>query len=275
MYSMEKQPFRHKKSLGQHFLTSDIVPKWLCEAANVESGDVVVEIGPGTGMLTRELLSRGAKVIALEADARAVASLAETFSDQQATGQLLVEHTDVRTIDLHHYSLQPGGYKVVANIPYYLSGHLFRSFLETDPQPNTLVFLVQKEVAKRICVDLARGEKESILSLSVKVYGTPRYVRTVGRGHFNPPPKVDSAVIAVSQISKQAFIGHSEATFFELLHLGFGQKRKQLIGNLAARYDRATLIHLFSTLNLEATVRAEDVPLGTWLKSTNALAAHT
>jgi 16S rRNA (adenine1518-N6/adenine1519-N6)-dimethyltransferase len=222
--------FEHKKSLGQHFLNSDYVPRHLCDAANLNEGDTVLEIGPGTGVLTKEILKRGARVIALEADPRAIESLEETFADEIGNGKLIIHHHDARIIEPEQFGLKNQTYKVVANIPYYISGLLFRSLLQTNCQPQTLVFLVQKEVAARI----ARDKKESLLSLSVKVFGTPTYICTVKRGHFTPPPAVDSAIIAIHGISKQKLATIPETRFFEILHYGFGQKRKQLLGILPA-----------------------------------------
>lgn len=260
------EKFQTKKSLGQHFLNSPVVSQWMCDAAVIAPGDTVLEIGPGTGALTKELLKRGAKVIALEADHRAVSVLLETFASEVASGQLMLTHTDVRTLDpatIPH--LSDHNFKLVANIPYYLSGLLFRMFLESPLQPKQLVYLVQKEVAKRITASLSRGEKESLLSLAVKAYGTPVYVRTVSKGHFTPPPKVDSAIIAINDISRNSFTELDEKEFFRILHVGFGQKRKQLVGNLAGEFPRETVLHCLSTLGLPPMVRAEDVNIEAWL----------
>ncbi len=263
--------FVTKKSLGQNFLTSDIVPKWMCDAAQVKKGETVLEIGPGTGVLTHELLARGAQVIAVEADKRAIDSLQERFPKELEDEQLVVHHADARELNPSALGLKNGTYKAVANIPYYLSGLLFRSLLSSDTQPNTIVFLVQKEVAKRIASQVERGEKESLLSLSVKVYGDPSYIKTVGRGHFAPPPQVDSGIIAIYNINKERLSGIDEEYFFNLLHMGFGQKRKQLLGNLSAQYDREKLINIFSTVGLPPTIRAEDVPLSNWLRLASIL----
>ncbi len=272
----EKQKFQHKKSLGQHFLTSDVVPSWMCDAAEITSGDLVLEIGPGTGILTKELLNRGATVLALEADLRAIAILQEEFSTEIEHGNLILTHCDVRTLDLASIPEIVGTpFKVVANIPYYLSGLLFRMFLESAIQPTDLVYLVQKEVAKRATNTISKGEKESLLSLSVNVYGTASYVKTVSRGHFNPPPKVDSGIIAIRNIGKHNFKNIGESLFFNTLHLGFGQKRKQLLGNLTKQYDRNLLINIFSTIGLSASVRAEDVPLDMWLTLVTELTPHS
>lgn len=261
------QPFEQKKSLGQNFLNSDYVPKKMCDAANLTVGDIVLEIGPGTGALTKEILARGANVVALEADERAVESLKETFATEISAGQLTLHHHDARTLNPADFDLHDHQFKVVANIPYYLSGFLFRTLLESECQPSTLVFLIQKEVAERI----ARDKKESLLSLSIKVFGTPSYICTVARGHFNPPPKVDSAIVAITDISRTAFDHLSTEQFFQALHLGFGQKRKQLLGNLSKKYPRASLEQIFTQLGLPHDIRAEDMSTQQWLTLTTHL----
>ena len=257
--------FHTKKSLGQHFLTSDIVPQWMADAAELQPGEQVLEIGPGTGVLTAHLLARGATVIALETDPRALAVLTQRFAAEIEHGILTLLHTDARQLDLAALGLEDHGFKIVANIPYYLSGRLFRTCLAGAVQPSTLVFLVQKEVGKRVTSDIARGQKHSLLSLAVQVYGQATYVRTVSRGHFNPPPAVDSAIVAVQNITRENFRDLNAEAFFSLLHLGFGQKRKQLIHNLATRYDRTTILHALEVQGLSPTVRAEAVSLEDWL----------
>lgn len=262
------EKFAHKKSLGQNFLTSDVVPNWLTLAGEVAAHDIVLEIGPGTGALTNSLLQTGARVVAIETDSRAVVILEEKFSEEILSGKLTLIKDDVRSLDIKKLGLNDHEFKVVANIPYYLSGFLLRTLLETTTQPSLLAFLMQKEVVARI----ARDKKESILSLSVKAFGEPKYVKTVSRGHFNPPPKVDSAILLIKNISRDSFASKSvQDLYFELLHLGFGQKRKQLLSNFSHKYDRFTLTSLFTTLNLKTTVRAEDIPLATWINITHNL----
>jgi 16S rRNA (adenine1518-N6/adenine1519-N6)-dimethyltransferase len=242
----------------------------MCDAGRVAPGDIVFEIGPGSGVLTKEILARGAKGIALEADQRAVEILEEQYKDEIASGDFILHHGDARQLNLSELGLKNGQYKAVSNIPYYLSGHLFRNLLESDCQPSDLVFLVQKEVAERI----ARDPKESLLSLSVKVFGEPQYIKTVGKGHFTPPPAIDSAIILISNISKQNFKDLDSQLFFDLIHLGFGARRKQLLGNLSKHYDRVTLTNIFSTLELPLDIRAEDLSLEKWLTLAKAIAIH-
>lgn len=263
--------FAHKKSLGQNFLTSAIVPNWMCEAGDVQAGDLILEIGPGTGMLTRALLAKQARVIAIEADIRAIEELERTFVSEIQSKQLTIHHGDVREITPTHLGLTTHTFKVVANIPYYLSGFLLRTLLESPIQPTSLTFLIQKELAHRI----VRDKKESLLSLSVKAFGEPIYFKNVSRGHFHPQPRVDSAILLVKNITQNNFRDISSAFFFEILHLGLGKKRKQLLTNLSEAYDRALLTTIFTVLGLPLTVRGEDVPLPTWISLICSLNPHT
>ncbi len=160
-------------------------------------------------------------------------------------------HGDIREFDP---SALPKIYKLVANIPYYLTGEIFRTFLETTNQPRSVTLLVQKEVAERI----ARSKKESILSLSVKAYGEPKYEFTVPKGAFVPAPKVDSAVLTIKIISRKSFKNKKlEDKFFELVKAGFAGKRKKL----GAKLKRAG-VTLVGEL---AHARAEDLSLSDWL----------
>ncbi len=259
--------FEHKRSLGQNFLTSNVVPNWMVECAQVIEGDTVLEIGPGTGMLTSALLARKASVIAVEADSRAIEELETRFATEIQARQLVIHHGDAREITPQTLGLKDHTFKVVANIPYYLSGFLLRGLLESDIQPSTLTFLIQKELAFRI----ARDKKESLLSLSVKAFGTPRYSRNVGRGHFHPIPKVDSAILTITDITREHFTEIDTKLFFEILHIGLGKKRKQLLANLTEKYPRSSLEEVFFKLSLSPTVRGEDVPLKTWLELVSLL----
>lgn len=256
-----------KRSLGQHFLTNARVVEKMVEAAQLEKGATALEIGPGTGTLTEGLLDTGARVIAIEADERAVTLLRERFADALAVGQLVLHHTDVREIEPASVVPQDSPYAVVANIPYYLSGMLLRTTLEAQHQPQRVVFLVQKEVAERI----ARGKKESLLSLSVKAYGNPRYVLTVSRGNFAPPPSVDSAILAIDDISRDRFKNLGEQWFFDVLHAGFSSRRKQLIGNLTALLPKEDMLQAFAALGIPPHIRGEDLSIDVWCALATAL----
>ncbi|MBX9906768.1 16S rRNA (adenine(1518)-N(6)/adenine(1519)-N(6))-dimethyltransferase RsmA [Patescibacteria group bacterium] len=254
-------PFLAKKSLGQNFLTNPKIAEKIAQSALITPGDTVFEIGPGTGMLTRALIHEGARVIAVEADIRAIETLEETFREEIRSGLLTLVHGDMRTLDLQTLTL-PEKYKVAANIPYYLSGMLFAAMLEQNHQPETIVFLVQKEVAERI----ARSKKESILSLSIKIYGIPRYIDTVSRGNFSPIPGVDSAILQISNISKQRLGGVAEDHFFTVIKTGLKAKRKHLLGNLSVLTSRENLVSIFTNLKIPPDARGEDLPIEKWVE---------
>lgn len=241
-----------KKSLGQHFLNNPHYLGLVADAAEIKKGDVVIEIGPGEGALTGALLERGANVIALEKDARLIPVLKEKFAKERFEA---IE-ADATDYDISK-SVGNRKYKVVGNIPYYITGALLRKFLSEKKQPSLLVFLMQKEVAQRI----ARSKKESILSLSVKAYGTPLYIKTVPRGAFVPPPKVDSAILKVSDVSRAHFKNAAhEQTFFELVKKGFSSKRKKLSSNLGKSYSS-----ILQNTRIDSNARAEDIALSNWL----------
>lgn len=254
-----------KKSLGQHFLKTASYLKAIADAANVQKGDVVLEIGPGEGALTKELLARGAEVFVVEKDRRLIPFLNMTFEHEVAAKKLHIYEGDALETDVEKLikeKTKRKEYKLVANIPYYITGALLKKFLsEQKDQPSTLVFLVQKEVAERI----ARSKKESILSLSVKAYGGVKYIKTVPRGAFSPPPDVDSAILLVDTISKKHFKNQkNEERFFELVKAGFSQKRKLLRNNLSPIFGEQTLKRM-EAAGIQEKARAEDVPLEKWL----------
>jgi len=258
---MKKRKSRKRTGarLGQHLLTNPRVAEAVADAAAVRADDCVLEIGPGTGILTEALLRKGARVTAVEKDPAMAAILRARFKTEIENGILKLAEGDARTITPD--SLFPNGaYKVAANIPYYITGELMRTCLTAKNQPGALAFLVQKEVAERI----ARSKKESILSLSAKVYGTPKYVRTVPKGNFNPAPSVDSAILAITGISRKNFARVSEENFFKSVKAGFAQKRKTLGGNLKKAFGEHALDALAES-GISAKTRAEDVPLSQWL----------
>jgi 16S rRNA (adenine1518-N6/adenine1519-N6)-dimethyltransferase len=243
--------FKPKQSLGQNFLMHARIAERIALVSHVSAEDTVCEIGPGTGMLTKELLKLAKKVIAIEADEALHTALHATFAGEIQSGKLELIHGDIREFDL---GTLPRGYALVANIPYYLTGEIFRLFLEASNQPSSITLLVQKEVAERI----ARSKKESILSLSIKAYGTPSYEFTVPRGAFIPAPKVDSAVLSVRQISRKNFTNRAEEQlFFELVRAGFAHKRKFVRSNLSEAG--------FQTGAIPEKARAEDLSLEVWL----------
>lgn len=248
---------RAKQQLGQNFLMHQKTADRIAASAGFPQGARVVEIGPGTGMLTRSLIGEGAKVTAIETDSELIPGLLESFSEERASGAFTLIEGDIRTFDLG--TIEPP-YYVVANIPYYITGEIIRLLLTTENKPVSITLLVQKEVAVRV----TRSEKESLLSLSVKAYGTPKYLFTVPRGAFRPSPNVDSAVLQVQDIHTLFGNSREEAFFFEVLHAGFGHKRKKLRKNLEVVATPEQVQSAFSACSLDENVRSEDISLPVW-----------
>jgi 16S rRNA (adenine1518-N6/adenine1519-N6)-dimethyltransferase len=259
--------FKTKKALGQHLLNNQNIAARIVGLADLSERDTVLEIGPGTGNLTIELLKTGARIVAVEPDREAITHLEARFTDDIARKKLVIFEGDIRTIPFETLGLNDRKYRVVSNIPYYISGLLLRLVLTNPLQPTEVIFLVQKEVAERV----AQSTKESLLSLSVKAYGMPRYSFTVKRGSFTPAPKVDSAVLHIEHISRDSFTTRSEADFFTLLHHGFGSRRKQLFGLLKEHYPHEVLDRAFSEATIPKKARGEDVGIETWYKLYDAL----
>ena len=191
--------------------------------------------------------------------------LNETFATEISSGQLTIVHADVLNVRIQ--DVVPGEYKLVANIPYYITGEIIRRFLTSSHQPACMTLLVQKEVAERI----ARSTKETVLSLSVKVYGAPRYVTTVPARYFSPPPKVDSAVVHIADISRRFFDGIREDKFFKVVKAGFSSKRKKLVNNLSPFGTKESLISILQGMGLNENARPEDVRLDDWREIVRSL----
>lgn len=262
--------YRHiaKKSLGQNFLNSEAALMKIRDAADPMANDVILEIGPGLGALTKILLAFAGKVIAVEKDDQLYETLGTLFSAECAAGKLNLVHGDILEFDPETLRVYDDGllatYKLVANIPYNITGAIIEKFLSTTFQPSDMVILVQKEVAERI---IARDGKESILSIAVKAYGTPRYVATVKAGSFTPAPKVDSAIIAIENISRNHFTNkHHEEVFFQIVKAGFAHKRKMLAGNLKNILEPELVARILEENRLAGSERSRVVSTGRSLR---------
>ena len=279
-----------KKSLGQNFLTSVGAVEKIIETAAYASkfrdfpevgppksggrtsdNITILEVGPGRGVLTEALLKKFHKVIAIEKDDQLFAELSKKFSGEINSQQLRLVSGDILELDARELGLLNGDYGVVANIPYYITGQFLRTWLETEVPPKFMVLMLQKEVAKRI---VAKDGKESLLSISIKAYGKPKYVETVKRGSFYPIPNVDSAILLIDHISKLFFdhlgVQHPSkirrGIFFDLLKAGFSHKRKLLIRNLEEKLkDKEKLQKTFKICNLDIKIRAEDIKTEDWI----------
>lgn len=248
-----------KKSLGQNFLKSDKALREIVEASEIKEGDFVLEIGPGRGALTKKLLDAGAFVMAIEKDETLVEELKSFFENYVESKKLEIISGDALEFSTENFDSKKS-YKLVANIPYYITGALIEKYLTEKNPPSSATLLVQKEVAERI---VTRDGKESILSISVKVFGKPKYVSTVPAGAFVPAPKVDSAIIHISEISNEIFSknGITEERFFEVVKGGFAHKRKQLGSNLKKLVPAET----FNKCGIDPKTRAEELKVEDWI----------
>jgi 16S rRNA (adenine1518-N6/adenine1519-N6)-dimethyltransferase len=260
-----------KKSMGQNFLKSKEALFKMCEASGLNYKDIVVEIGPGKGALTEKLLEKAEKVIAVEKDRDLIEILNEKFAEEIKSGKLILLNEDILQLRIKNYELRE--YKIIANIPYNITGLILRKFLSENPKPTSMTLLVQKEVAERI---VARDGKESILSLSVKAYGTPKYIMKVHKRFFSPAPKVDSAIIHIGDISNKFFKNKSEEdSFFQLIKAGFAHKRKVLRKNLEDLQHKEVglpkIDEIFEKLDINPKARAEDIKFEKWMEISHLL----
>jgi 16S rRNA (adenine1518-N6/adenine1519-N6)-dimethyltransferase len=249
-----------KKSLGQNFLKSEPALKRIVEAGEIKLDDIILEIGPGKGALTRKLLEKAGLVIAIEKDYELFGFLKMKFEKEISSGKLKLVNDDILEFYTSNYNLETRTYKIIANIPYNITGAILKKFLTEKHQPLLMVLMVQHEVAKRI---IASDKKESILSISVKAYGEPKMIMKVPARYFSPAPKVDSAVILIKNISRRNFMKNDEERFWEIVKAGFAHKRKKLSGNLKILKNES-LASVLEELGLE-NKRAEDLTLEDWL----------
>lgn len=220
-----------QRRLGQHFLKDPNLIDKIIRAADIRMGDVVLEIGPGRGHLTRALLGAGARVIAVEIDRELAAGLKEEFRDNPSLRVMegdFMAITPEEWLELAH--LAGVDYKVVANLPYYITSAILRHLLEARHQPTVLVVMVQKEVAQEIT---AQPNRMSLLAVSVQFYGQPQIISIVPAGAFYPRPKVDSAIVRILVDRPSRFGGIDSHRFFEIVRAGFGERRKQIHNALA------------------------------------------
>ena len=248
-----------QKNLGQHFLIDADALRGILRAADLKSDDVVVEVGPGLGVLTRGLVENVKKVFAVEKDEKLAEILkGEFFSSEN----LEIVGGDILEVDASRFG---EGYKVVANLPYYITSKIIRYFLTSEQPPRELVLLVQKEVAERI---IAKKGKMSLLSISVHFYGSPSLIDIVPRTSFWPAPKVDSAILRI--VLKDDFVKKIDdhKAFFRLIKAGFSEKRKTLVNALSGglQMEKGEVEAELNKINIDNKVRAEDLDLDAWEK---------
>lgn len=245
-----------KKSLGQHWLYDDTSLEAMVAAGEVEAGDTVVEVGPGLGTLTKRLVQKAEHVIAIELDD----VLAPSLEDKVAAENLMVVHEDVLRFD---FTKIKSGYKVVANIPYYLTSNLIRTLLEGANPPSVMALLVQKEVAERI---VAKPGQMSILAVSVQFYAEVALSRVVSAALFTPPPKVDSQIIQIMRRERPLFEDVETNLFFKIVRAGFSEKRKKLRSSLsgALAISKEAVDEWLEKSGIDSNARAQELSLQQW-----------
>lgn len=249
---------KSKIFLGQHFLRCRWVISTLIKAAEITQDDTVLEIGPGTGILTRELARYAGQVIAAEKDE----TLAERLREEKIPNVTVITGDILRLLSKSDFDgrlksdFNHNEYKVVANIPYYLTSRLFRILLESGPRPERIVVTIQKEVAERLT---ARPPKMNLLALSGQIFGKPEIIQKVPRECFSPPPQVESAVIKISDISdirlKKA--GITAEQFFQTAKIVFASPRKTILNNLARAVGKDGALNILKCARLDPSGRAE------------------
>jgi len=254
---------RARKGLGQHFLVDKTVLGKIVSAAELGPRDTVVEVGPGLGILTAELLHKAGRVIAVEVDSRLAAALQKNLSAFLKLAVVNADILEINPADLT--SRQTKSYKVVANLPYYIAAPILRHFLEASLKPSLMVVMVQKEVAQSI---VAQPGEMSILGISVQLYGKPTIVDYVPAHCFYPQPKVDSAIVRIEVYPEPAVPVKDIAGFFEIVKAGFSTPRKQIRNSLALglQIAPADAVELLGKAKIAPQRRPETLSLEEWSK---------
>ncbi|MGB4762860.1 MAG: 16S rRNA (adenine(1518)-N(6)/adenine(1519)-N(6))-dimethyltransferase RsmA [Candidatus Saccharimonas sp.] len=247
-----------KKELGQHWLKDRSILAAIADDADLSIDDTILEIGPGLGTLTSELLRRAGRVVAVEFDP----DLARKLPGQFPGKNLEVIHTDILQFDLDSL---PTGYKVVANVPYYITSKIVEKLMTAHNKPAIAVLLVQKEVAQRIA---AEPGDLSVLALSAQVFAEASLGVDVPRDYFTPPPKVDSAVVVLRTRLAPLVAPEDERAFFRVVKAGFVAKRKKLRSSIAAglAISKPDAEALLCHASIDPDLRAQDLSIDDWLR---------
>ena len=249
------------KSLGQNFLIDETVLKNIITCSDLNKDGVVIEIGPGLGTLTEELSKKCKKVIAIEKDNKFAQMLEGKFENVEVINDDILQ---MNINELVHKYSQNGKFKLVSNIPYYITSPIIKLFLENAIQPEVIVLLMQKEVAQRIC---EKPGKLSMIALGVQVYGEPEIVGFVKNTSFYPAPKVDSAILKIKNI-KREFSDEYYQKLFRIMKIGFSSKRKKLLNNLSAglQIEKKEAEKFLNQTEIDLKVRAQELSIEQWEK---------
>lgn len=253
---------RPKKALGQHWLDDVFSLESMITAGQVNEGDNVLEIGPGTGLLTEKLVAKNAKIHALEFDEHWAKELQKKYESNE---DVQVTHGDIRTFEL---SAMPKDYKIVANIPYYLTANLLRKLVDTENKPTVSAILIQKEVAHRIT---AQAGDASLISVLVQLFYKTTLGPEVPAELFDPPPKVDSQVLILERHDEPLFLPTKE--LFQVIKAGFTQKRKKIKAGLSGglHISKEKAVEMLEMANIDSNKRPQELTLEDWHRLSTTL----
>lgn len=272
--TFEKLNTAPNKLMGQHFLIDEDVLRQIIASARVTKQDIVLEVGPGLGVLTRALAKKTKQVIAVEKDLLLADTLQKQLAEEKITNVTILTQ-DILRFNPKECGLQKRQYKIVANLPYYLSGKFLRKFLTEEAHPQTMILLLQKEVAERM---VARPPHMSLLSLSAQTYTKPKIISIISKNSFYPKPKVDSALVKISEISNGFFKenGLEEQMFWKIAKAGFSQKRKTLLNNLSKAFNiqKSNIKQILKNTRIHPMARAESLSLKQWATLATVLKNH-
>lgn len=260
-----------KKSLGQNFLIDKNILKKIIKASNLEKENTIIEVGPGLGILTKALAKTAKEVIAIEKDAKLTEILKKELSDYKNTKLINKDILKLNIKKILSETKKNINYKVISNLPYYITSPVIRKFLEEETKPKSITLLIQKEVAQRIC---KAPPDMSLLSTSVQFYGSPKIISYVSKNCFWPKPKVDSAILKIKNIKNPDI---NEKQFFKIVKAGFSKPRKQLAGNLSKEFkiNPENIKNILIEINLKEKTRAEELKVEQWKKLANKLTQLT
>ncbi|MBN2096774.1 ribosomal RNA small subunit methyltransferase A [Candidatus Peregrinibacteria bacterium] len=247
-----------KKGLGQNFLVDESALDLIVEAADLKPSDNVVEVGPGTGFLTERLVKKAKHVTAVELDENMVRILEDRFRG--------VENLELINADILHETRatrhEPRSYKVVANIPYYITSPILKHFLQSDNPPSVMVLLVQKEVAEKICGLTGK----SLITIETQLFGQPEIIGIVPSKSFYPAPKVESAILKITVFDKPLIPEKGLKDFLRLVKFGFSQKRKKLVNSLGAglHLKSSEMAEVLREADIDPDLRAEALGIEEW-----------
>jgi len=263
-----------QKKLGQVFLKDKDIVQKIIQTVEIESKDQILEIGPGKGVLTEPLLQTGTKITVVEKDPELVKFLENRFHNKS---NLKIIQADIRDFLKNksfytRYKIQDTSYKVIGNIPYYLTSHLLRILLENPVKPSLIVLMIQKEVAQRI---IAQPPQMSLLSISVQFYSQPEIICYVPKTAFSPKPKVDSAIIKITPIGTDENTDEAlKKNFFKVVKAGFRQPRKLLLNNIynSLNIEKDKIKEIFEQLDIPINARPQNLSVEDWISLAQKLA---